>query len=562
MDELLKKLYEHALITKDKCCVVAIESELSGKPTHEILQSFGFLGADVIAEHIGESATSTINIDNFVPDPSALSLLPEKLARQHRALPVLFDEKQQVLVVAVADVLSVLDGDRIQRAVGEDIQVSYRMAYASDVLHALDKSYGVSHTLDEIITEIAADHIPELMSSPNAEQPFAGSTASNTDDESSRLIAEAGPIVRLVDALFQDAVTRQASDIHLSPEHKMVRVQYRIDGRLEHACYLHMCYWAAILIRLKVLSGIDISETRHAQDGQVTRTINGRKVDFRVASFPLVTGENLVLRVLDRRRAFHSIAGIAGNADASRALHRMINKPSGLVLVCGPTGSGKTTTLYAMLQSLDANTLNIMTLEDPVEYSIAGIRQTTIQPAVNLGFAEGVKGILRQDPDVLLVGEIRDKDSCAMTCRAAMTGHLVLSSLHAPDCLRAIARLQDLGAERSVLAASLSGVVAQRLVRKICRHCTGDNQDCAVCSGSGYYGREVLLECLPITAEFSALLQANATLQALEQQAIQSGFLPMAKIAASAISSGVTTRAEVNRVFGTELLETTANKAN
>ena len=545
MEELIEKLINDTSLSRDKCIVIAIESALSGKTVWEVAEMLGF--AQVQSAGKNELATSDglFDLDKFVPNPHCLALLSEKCAKQYRVLPIQFSREQNVLTVAHGRALGVLDRDRIQREVGEQIRVDFCKVSSADLNQALDKSYGVSHALDDIISEIAAGFVTQR-ENKDTELQIQQHKAVEI-----QAIAETGPIVRLVDALLHDSVSRGASDIHLSPEVYFVRIQYRIDGTLTDACVLHVAYWSAILVRVKVMSGMDISETRLPQDSHITRTINGRQVDYRVASFPLVTGENIVLRVLDRQRKFQSIEGVTGDSALALDLLRMVRQPSGLVLVCGPTGSGKTTTLYAMLASLDATALNIMTLEDPVEYPIAGIRQTTIQPAMKMDFAEGLRGVLRQDPDVLLVGEIRDKATCAMTCRAAMTGHLVLTSLHAPDCLRAIARLIDLGAERSVLSATLCGVVAQRLVRKICTGCDGDDASCLNCFGSGYYGRMALIEYLAVTPEFADLLQSSSSASQLKNQAERDGFLSLSEKAVAAVTNGLTTRQEIERVFGT-----------
>jgi len=528
MDKQLDRLHPTHSLSQDRYLLVATESIITGRSIDSLLSDFKFGDKGTQASEFNDEDTAFFNVDEFIPDEAALLAFPEKLARYYGVLPLDFDSQNGHLRMATSHPLGILDRDKIERELGSEIQVSYVLADATEILQAIDKSYGVTHSLNSCIEELVKS---------------VGKTTAET------AIAQA-PIARLVDALLQDAVSRRASDIHLSPETRFVRMQYRVDGVLHDACCLHILYWSAMLVRIKVLAGMDISETRLSQDGHVSQMVSGRRIDFRVASFPLITGENLVLRVLDRRRGFRSLTELVSVEDALVPVVEMLRRPSGLILVCGPTGAGKTTTLYAMIESLDATALNIMTLEDPVEYPLANIRQTTIQPGISFDFASGVRGVLRQDPDVLLVGEIRDQASCTMTCRAAMTGHLVLSSLHAGDCISAIVRLLELGAERSGLASSLSGIVTQRLVRKVCSSCQGSNRHCYACHGCGYSGRIALMECLLVSDEFKSKLQNAATEAELRKQAIVDGMVSIRENAITAIKQGHTTSQEVTRVLG------------
>ncbi|MCL4154836.1 UNVERIFIED_CONTAM: hypothetical protein GTU68_012079 [Idotea baltica] len=468
-----------------------------------------------------------VNRDEFVPDSVAIELISESVARQHCVLPVVYDSAKRSLLVAIADPNNVTIRDALRQELDQLISIEYRRASVADIKQTLDTCYGRSYSLEQVLTELHSQH--DVGVGGDRHGPAT--------------------IIRLVDALLQDALVKRASDIHLSPEVTHVQIRYRIDGVLQIACCLHVRYWPAMLVRIKVLSEMDIAETRLPQDGHLTRHIHGTPVDFRVASFPVRSGENLVLRVLDKQRGLLSLQALCNDQD-ERKLKALASKPHGLVLVCGPTGSGKTTTLYAMLQSLDAMALNIMTLEDPVEYPMLNIRQTRVQGGASFDFAQGVRGVLRQDPDVLLVGEVRDVDSCAMTCRAALTGHLVFTSTHANDSISAIARLLELGAQRATIASVLSGVVSQRLIRKLCTGCTQGSVACVICNGTGFNGRLALFECLMPTPDFIAQLVSGADFPKLHEQAINDGMVTMLEQAQRYVRNGQTTESELQRVFG------------
>lgn len=528
MDKLLEQLQSDQHITADQARVLHIESVKTNRAMRHIVSTTNLVPEHVLDQYQNGSSRIELTAEEFVPDSQALEWLGEDIARKHNVLPVTFNAGECVLVLALDDSSGLISKDRLRREIPSHINLDFRITSATELKRCIDKCYGACHSLDGILLElqqlcITSDH-----------QANGSHTA----------------VVRLLDAILQDAVTRRASDIHLSPEKPFVQVRYRIDGVLCVACHLHVSYWPAMLVRIKVLSGIDIAETRIAQDGHMTRTIHGQPIDFRAASFPVRGGENVVLRVLDRRRGIRSLKSICGDDAVIRSIRLMIGQSHGLVVVCGPTGSGKTTTLYAILQSLDTRKLNIMTLEDPIEYPMSNIRQTRVLGSAAFGFAEGIKGVLRQDPDVILIGEIRDRDSCLMACRAAMTGHLVLTSTHAEDCVGVIGRLIDLGASRSVLASVLSGVLSQRLLRKRCTHCDQPQSDCGVCGGVGYSGRLALFECLLLSAELQSLLHDAASPEQLRAQAKNDGFQSLEMQAESLMRNGVTTAEEITRVLG------------
>ncbi|MFY8130510.1 MAG: GspE/PulE family protein, partial [Burkholderiaceae bacterium] len=365
------------------------------------------------------------------------------------------------------------------------------------------------------------------------------------------------PIVRLVDSILSDAVQRQASDIHFEPEQGFVRIRYRIDGVMRQIRALHSQYWNAMLVRLKVMSSMDIAETRAPQDGRISLFLQGRQVDFRVAVQPTTHGENVVLRILDRLRGLVALNQMGLLPDQMETLQLMMARPEGIILVTGPTGSGKTTTLYSILNSLNDESVNIMTLEDPVEYPLNMVRQTNLAEGVKMDFATGIRSMMRQDPDIILVGEIRDHDTAEMALRAAMTGHQVYSTLHTNSALGTIPRLLDLGLTPEILAGNLIGVVAQRLVRKLCRHCKTPYEPdsalhraegCEHCDYQGYRGRLALMEIIKVDSDIDSLIARRATYRELVDCARAKGIRSLTGDAVRRIVDGTTSFEEAVRV--------------
>ncbi|MDJ0879663.1 MAG: GspE/PulE family protein, partial [Halieaceae bacterium] len=377
------------------------------------------------------------------------------------------------------------------------------------------------------------------------------------------------PMVRLVDSILSDAVKRGASDIHFEPESSFLRLRYRIDGVLHQVRSLHKDFWSAMVVRLKVMAGLNIAESRSPQDGRITLKVAGRLVDFRVSVQPTSYGENVVLRVLDRSRGIVPLEDFQLQDDTLALLKLLMSRPEGIILVTGPTGSGKTTTLYSMLAFRNSHEVNIMTLEDPVEYPMDMVRQTSIGDASKMTFASGIRSLMRQDPDIILVGEVRDAETAEMAFRAAMTGHQVFTTLHTNSALGAMPRLVDIGVKPDLMSGNIIGIVGQRLVRTLCEHCKqsreaeefekvilGVDEACTVydavgcehCEGRGYRGRRLVIEVLAMDEGFNELIAANATLGQLEQYARGRGFVNMADDGVRLIREGVTTVEELSRV--------------
>jgi type II secretory ATPase GspE/PulE/Tfp pilus assembly ATPase PilB-like protein len=379
------------------------------------------------------------------------------------------------------------------------------------------------------------------------------------------------PVVRLIDALLTEAVQQGASDIHFEPESSFLRIRYRVDGVLRQVRSLHKSFWPAMVVRMKVMSGMNIAETRAPQDGRISLRLSGRPIDFRVASHPTTHGENLVLRILDRQKGIVQIHQLGLDDEALNTLKMIISKPEGIVLVTGPTGSGKTTTLYSVLNHVNTESVNIMTLEDPVEYPIPLIRQSSVNEAAKLDFASGIRSMMRQDPDIILVGEIRDHPTAEMAFRAAMTGHQVYSTLHTNSSIGAIPRLLDIGILPDIMAGNIIGIIAQRLVRILCRHCKYSyrpdamerkilglhNDDpiliyraagCDICQNQGYSGRQAIMEILKMDSDIDDLISRHASMRDLKNYALEKGFRPLAQDGIRRVIEGVTSIAEVSRV--------------
>jgi len=378
-------LIAQGVISQDQLKIALTEQAVSGMPLGRQLINLGFIGEamlrDVLAHNAGETS---IELSQAIADPEAIALLPEHLARRHRILPLAVDFDAHILTVAVPDLFNLVAQDQVRAYLEGRYDIRPVLAAEAQILEQLDKFYGFDLSVDGILSEIETGEV---------------------DWSSLQLGGEyTHPVVRLVNALLADAVKRGASDVHFEPEAAFLRVRYRIDGVLEPMRSLHRKYWPAVAVRLKVISGLNIAESRAPQDGRLSLTLYGRGIDFRVSSMPTLHGENIVLRVLDREKSIIALEAMGLPAATLARLQKAIARPEGLLIVSGPTGSGKTTTLYSLLSHLNREEVNIMTLEDPVEYPLPIIRQTSITELAKVDFAGGVRAIMRQDPDIILVG--------------------------------------------------------------------------------------------------------------------------------------------------------------
>jgi general secretion pathway protein E/type IV pilus assembly protein PilB len=448
--------------------------------------------------------------------------------------------------------------DKIRRNINRpDIRLHPVLVAESEIQFAIDHYYGYELSIEGILNELETGQVDIH-------------ALAETDEYSQ-------PMVRLVDSILTDAVKRDASDVHFEPEEYYVRVRYRIDGVLQEVRLLHKFLWSGLVVRLKVLSKLDLTDQRLPQDGHMDLVVMGRRIDFRVSSLPGTHGENFVLRILDREKGIVPLDQLGLDPDAYQEVKLMMGRPNGIFLVTGPTGSGKTTTLYSIINEVNEVGVNIMTLEDPVEYPMSLIRQTAVNEEIGMSFARGIRALLRQDPDIILIGEIRDSETAEMAFRAAMTGHQVFATLHTNSALGTIPRLYDIGVPTTVMAGNIIGIVAQRLARRLCPHCKSPYQPepfeaqlvglenthshlykavgCEKCDGIGYKGRLAILETLRFTNELDDLLLEQAPTHVLMKQAKKQGFRTLAESAVSWVRRGETTLEEVSRVVNlTELI--------
>ena len=546
-------LIEKGVISDEQLRIATLEQQKSHQPLGRLLVGLGFLSEatlrDVLSENLGQES---VNLSAIIIDPAAIKLIPKDIARRYLLLPLSVDTNNKHLIIVIADPNNIIALDQLRALLKEEYRFTTQLANESDILRAIDQYYGFELSIDGILHEIE----------PGEMEYKTLQTGVNEFSQ---------PVVRLIDALLTEAVQQGASDIHFEPESSFLRIRYRVDGVLRQVRSLHKSFWPAMVVRIKVMSGMNIAETRAPQDGRISLRLSARPIDFRVASHPTSHGENLVLRILDRQKGIVPIDKLGLDEVALSTLKLMIAKPEGLVLVTGPTGSGKTTTLYSVLNHVNTESVNIMTLEDPVEYPIAMIRQTSVNEASKLDFANGIRSMMRQDPDIILVGEIRDHPTAEMAFRAAMTGHQVFSTLHTNSAIGAIPRLLDIGILPDIMAGNIIGIIAQRLVRVLCTHCKQayrpDHQEqkilglhpgeaveiyraigCDLCRHQGYSSRLAIMELLKMDADFDDLVARRAGIRDLKQAALDKGFCPLAADGIRRILQGITSLAEVTRV--------------
>ena len=547
-------MVQQGLITQDQLRIALIEQDQNNLPLGKQLVRLGFVSEsmvrDLVAHTIGQES---IDLSAVVADIDALSMVPEDFSRRYHVLPVSYDDSSKIMIVAMADMFNVVALDQLRAMLGGQIQLKPVLAAEAQLEEFIDQFYGYELSVDGILREIETGEIDYQ------------SLAENGNEYTQ-------PVVRLVGALLMDAVKRGASDIHFEPEYAFLRIRYRVDGVLQQVRSLHKTYWPGVAVRLKVVSGMDIAETRSPQDGRLNMNLCGRPIDFRVSTHPTINGENIVLRVLDREKSIIPLERMGLRSTTLDELKFMMTRPEGIVIVTGPTGSGKTTTLYSLLSHLNTEAVNIMTLEDPVEYPVTMMRQTSVAEVNKVDFANGIRSIMRQDPDIILVGEIRDEDTATMAFRAAMTGHQVFSTLHTNSALGTFPRLLDIGISPEIMAGNIIGVVAQRLVRVLCPHCKeavkpsdderkilGVSQSeavqifrhkgCKRCAFTGFRGRMAIIELLRVDSDMDALIARRAHLDELRKLALQKGFVTLADDGVRRILEGYTSIDEVMRVI-------------
>jgi len=543
-----EKLVDAGLITPEKLQVALAEQKRTKKLLGEILVGLKFVTADEISEVIArESDTAFERLSGESVSEALRRLIPEKVIQEKKVLPIKKEGRR--LTLAMVDTFDILTIDMIQEMTGLEIKVVAMTMKA--FREAFERSYVEQNALERSLER----------------------TIKEADGRDAAEIAVEGdaPVARMVNEIIETAVRRHATDIHIEPEEQVVRVRYRIDGILVSGASIPKTVQSALESRIKIMGGMNISERRIPQDGRITFRGFDRNVDIRASTMPTVYGENVVLRVLDLEKVVVGLDGL-GFSEANLAVFKLLlEKPFGIVLVTGPTGSGKTTTLYSGLLYINSLEKNVMTLEDPVEYRLPLIRQSQINPKAGFTFAAGLRALLRQDPDVILVGEMRDSETVDMAIRASLTGHLVLSTLHTNDAASALPRLLDMGVNPYFLPSTISGIVAQRLVRKVCAHCAepylpkeeelqflslepseGQNMrkgaGCDRCTKTGYKGRIGIYEILTMNREIIRLIQSRESGRAICEAAIAGGMIDMRTDGAAKVAAGLTTISEVLRV--------------
>ncbi|MBS1143653.1 MAG: secretion system protein [Proteobacteria bacterium] len=547
-------LIAEGILSEDQLRIALLEQMKQNQPIGKLLVSLGFVTEATLRQALSENLDKqSVDLSHAVVDPQALKLVPRDLAKRHHLLPLDFDRQNRRLTLAISDINDIVGLDRVRGQLEEGTEIETLLGSESEIDHAIDQYYGHELSIDGILHEIETGEID-------------WQSLATTDDEYSQ------PVVRLIDSILTDAVKREASDIHFEPEANFLRIRYRIDGMLRQIRALHKSYWPAMTVRIKVLSGMNIAEMRAPQDGRISLTVSGRPIDFRVASQATIHGENIVLRVLDRQKGIVPLENLGLAEEHLHQLKLMISRPEGIILVTGPTGSGKTTTLYSVLNHINAEGIHIMTLEDPVEYPMAMVRQTSVSESAKLDFANGIRSMMRQDPDVILVGEVRDAETAEMAFRAAMTGHQVYTTLHTNSAIGAVPRLFDIGVLPDVMAGNIIGIIAQRLIRRLCDHCKtpyhaepheirllgplGEGPrpvlfrpvGCELCDFQGYRGRIAIMELLRVDATIDELIARRATTHEIRMRAMMQGFTTLADDGMQRVLNGTTSLEELARV--------------
>jgi type IV pilus assembly protein PilB len=548
-------LLRDGVITAEQLAAALAQKEAEGGRLGEILLRYNVTTGSAIARALAEQyGFEFLELSRFELVPSATSLLPENIARRLSALPIAFDEDGTV-IVAVTDPTDVMASDDLRLALG--LQIRFVVVSVSDLARTLDRCFRAN-----VAVEMESDVIPE------EEEPLEDITEGDVAD---------APAIKLTNQIIANAIAEGASDIHFEPQPHAMVVRARIDGVMRMVAEVPTGLMPAVTSRLKIMGELDIADRRNAQDGRVSIRYDGHPIDLRIAVLPTTFGEKVVLRILHRASGRLGISDLGMHPDAEAVLVRALKQPYGAVLTVGPTGSGKTTTLYAALEFLNDAERSLATIEDPVENQIPGITQVEVNVRAGLTFASGLRTMLRSDPDVVLIGEVRDEETARIAIQAAMTGHLVLTTLHTHNAASSIARLRDMGVDQSLIATSINCIVAQRLARKLCVHCreaylptqaekiadglNGVLQEgealyrprgCAECSDMGYSGRVALYEVMPINGKIRHLIEAST--EEIFAAAVGAGMITLREDGIRLCRAGVTSLEEIARVTGDRLM--------
>ena len=560
----LLKLVEGKVITETEAERLEIDSLHQSSPIYEYLLKQGTIKKEAVLKIQAEFFNVPfVDISVTSANPQALTFVSEPLARRYTIIPYEYDAKTEVVSIASADPLNISLLDFLERKTGK--KIIFSLAYAADIEKTINAVYtsGLSPEVKEALEEV-------------------GKNKSNqTEKASDTTVIKEAPITKIVDTVLEFAVKGRASDIHIEPDQDKTRIRYRVDGILEEKLTLPRSIHDSLVSRIKILSQMKLDERRVPQDGRFSFKVGDQEIDLRVSTLPTVHGEKIVMRLLKKTGGLPALAELGLRGIQYKDLGEAITRPYGIILVTGPTGSGKTTTLYSILTKLNKPSVNIVTLEDPVEYQIQGINQVQVNPQAGLTFANGLRSFLRQDPNIILVGEIRDTETTQLAIQAALTGHLVFSTLHTNDAATAIPRLIDLGGEPFLISSVLNASLAQRITRRICNNCkewyapTPQIQDnlkmvlgstipskylkgesiqiargkgCQECNFTGYLGRIAIFEVLKITPAINKMILKESSAKEIEEQAKSEGLITMKQDGYLKVLEGITTIEEILRV--------------
>lgn len=559
-------LFENQVITSEQLNLVKLESVNSGKPVEDVIKDHGFASEqDIIKARASLLNIPFIDLSQKAITPETLDLIPETVARRYLAIPFELDQPSNSLSVGMADPLDLNTISFLEKKSGKKVKPF--LASPAQIKSVIDDRYnqGLSTEVTQALEQTAA----------------TGEMAKGPDISKVGEIIREAPVAKIATSLLEFAVKSRASDIHIEPLEDRTRIRYRIDGILYEKLVLPIRIHEALVSRIKILSELKIDEKRLPQDGRFNFKTEGAEVDIRVSTLPTTFGEKVVLRLLRKSGGIPTLGDLGLRGVALKNLEISILRPHGIIIICGPTGSGKTTTLYSVLSKINSTKVNIVTIEDPIEYQIPGVNQVQINPQAGLTFASGLRSFLRQDPNVILVGEIRDNETTDLAIQAALTGHLVFSTLHTSNAAGALPRLLDLKAEPFLLASSLNAVVGQRILRKICPHCKESfeppeimgkdirdvlgklfpedklkdgkvvlfrGKGCAECGSSGFLGRVGIFEVLPISDKIAKMVLVHADAAEIEREAVDEGMITMKQDGYLKAVEGITTIEEVIRV--------------
>lgn len=574
-DRLIEILIKNKLLTQEQLAKALEEQKRKGGRLSDIIIRLEFIKEKELAAVLSEGlGLPLIDLKRFKIDPEITRIVSSDIARHYQMIPV--SKIADALTLAMADPLNIFAIDYLKGLTG--YRINPIIASSQDINQAIELYYPdtARGAIDDLVKEI---------SGPAIEVIKQDKQAAPSEQELSR-ISHQGPVVQIVNMVLEQAVKKRASDVLIEPFEKLLRMRYRVDGILHEEEPLPHRMYMSIVSRIKVISELNIAECRLPQDGRFKVRISGREVDFRVSILPSVFGEKVALRILDKTQALLDVGKLGFSEDVAAELKKAAMMPHGMILVCGPTGSGKTTTLYSLLKFVDSPEKNIITVEDPVEYQLEGINQVTAKPEIGLSFASALRSILRQDPDIIMIGEIRDYDTVDIAVKSALTGHLVLSTLHTTTAAGSIARLLNMGVEPYLINSSVISVVAQRLLRRICPHCKEEYapspeilknisflneprttpclpadrnheqqtmvfykaKGCQRCLNTGYLGRIGIAEVLMLTSVLKEIILSQAQEHVIKRQARQEGMKTLREAGLEAVSRGETTIEEVMRV--------------